>query len=131
MDINLDSTLPIYIQIAESIENMILEGKLAEEKQAPSTNQLADFYKLNPATARKGLNILVDQGVLYKKRGLGMFVKEGAVKMIRQQRKNAFAEEFIGELIAECKKLDISITEVIEMIKEKEGDLEDDKPNRT
>lgn len=123
MDINLDSTTPIYIQISDFIENLILEGKLEEETRAPSTNELADYYKLNPATARKGLNILVDRGILFKKRGLGMFVTDGAKDLIRTKRKEEFAEHFIGELLTECKKLNITIDEVIDMIKSKEGSV--------
>lgn len=123
MEITMDSTVPIYIQIAESLEDLILEGKLDENEQAPSTNQLAEHYKLNPATARKGLNILVDKGILYKKRGLGMFVNEGATNLIRTRRKQEFADSFITKLLDECKRLDISINEVIELIKAKEGSI--------
>ncbi len=121
MDIQVDSKVPIYIQIAEFLEDLILEDKLKEEEQAPSTNQLAAYYKLNPATARKGLNILVDEQILYKKRGLGMYVSTGAVKRIKTKRKKMFVEEYIMKLIIECKKLDIDINEVIEMIKQVEG----------
>jgi DNA-binding transcriptional regulator YhcF (GntR family) len=123
MEIITDSTVPIYIQIAESLEDLILEGKLLEETQAPSTNQLAEHYKLNPATARKGLNILVDKGILYKKRGLGMFVNEGATESIKSKRKIDFADNFITQLLSECKKLDISVDEVIQLIKAKEGSI--------
>ncbi|MBC7959153.1 MAG: GntR family transcriptional regulator [Vallitaleaceae bacterium] len=121
MEIQVDSKVPIYIQIAQFIEDLILENKLKEEEQAPSTNQLADYYKLNPATARKGLNILVDEQILYKKRGLGMYVSTGAVKMIKTKRKKMFVEQTIMNLIEECKKLDIGIDEVIEMILKVEG----------
>lgn len=120
MDINLESTIPIYMQIAESIEDLILEGKLKEGEQAPSTNQLSAYYKLNPATARKGLNILADKNILFKKRGLGMYVTDGATNLIKEKRKEYFAEKYIMELITECKKLDIGIDELINMIKEKE-----------
>lgn len=72
------SELPIVIQIAEKIENDIIDGTLPEETQVPPTNQFAAFYQINPATAAKGVNQLVDQGILYKKRGIGMFVKEGS-----------------------------------------------------
>lgn len=121
MDIQVDSKVPIYIQIAGFLEDLILEDKLKEEEQAPSTNQLAAFYKLNPATARKGLNILVDDQILYKKRGLGMYVSTGAVKRIKTKRKKMFVEDYVVKLIEECKKLDIGIDEVIDMIKNMEG----------
>ncbi|MBE3558523.1 MAG: GntR family transcriptional regulator [Ktedonobacteraceae bacterium] len=70
----IDDSRPIFVQIAERIENDIINGEIPEETQVPSTNQFASFYHINPATAAKGINLLVDQGILYKKRGLGMFV---------------------------------------------------------
>lgn len=123
MDLQIDSKTPIYVQIAEYIEDLILEGKLKEEEQAPSTNQLSAYYKLNPATARKGLNILTDENILYKKRGLGMYVSEGAAKQIKRKRKKVFVENYVLELIRECKKLEISIDEVIEIIRKNEGGM--------
>ena len=80
MELKNDSTTPIYIQIAELIEDQILEGIIKEEEQVYSTNELSSLLQVNPATARKGLNLLVDEGILYKKRGVGMFVKPGATE---------------------------------------------------
>ena len=77
----------IYIQIKEMIEDDILRDVLLEEERVPSTNELARLYAINPATAAKGINLLVEQGILYKKRGIGMFVNEGAVEKIRLARK--------------------------------------------
>lgn len=111
----------IYIQIAEIIENEILSGNLKEEDQAPSTNQFAKAYQINPATARKGLNILVDEEILYKKRGLGMFVSPGAREKILKKRQRAFFKEILPEVIDEAKRLEISIDELIENIRGHEG----------
>lgn len=80
----------IYIQIAEMIERDILRDILLEEEKAPSTNELAKLYAINPATAAKGINILVDRGILYKKRGIGMFVVKGAKEMIMAKEKKNF-----------------------------------------
>lgn len=121
MKINLESTVPIYQQIAESIEDMILSGELQSEERVPSTNELADHYKLNPATARKGLNILVDEDVLYKKRGIGMYVKEGAKSLIQSKRKDMFVKNYIVTLLDECKKLNLTTDEVVQLIKENDG----------
>ena len=74
----MDDSRPLFLQIAEQIENDIIDGALPEESQVPSTNEFAAFHRINPATAGKGVNLLVDDGVLYKKRGIGMFVAEGA-----------------------------------------------------
>ena len=78
----------IYIQISEMIENDILRDVLLEDERVPSTNELAKLYAINPATAAKGVNILVDAGVLYKKRGIGMFVSSGAKETIREKRRS-------------------------------------------
>lgn len=115
LDTNSDKS--IYIQIAEIIENEILSGNLKEEDQAPSTNQFARVYQINPATARKGLNILVDEEILYKKRGLGMFVSRGAREKILKKRQRAFFEEVLPKIIDEARRLEISIDELIGSIK--------------
>lgn len=78
----------IYIQIKEMIESDILRDILLEEERVPSTNELAKLYAINPATAAKGVNLLVDEGILYKKRGIGMFVAEGAKEQIMKKRKS-------------------------------------------
>ena len=83
----------IYLQIAESIEDDILQKIIEEEMQVPSTNQLAAMYRINPATAANGINMLVNEGILYKKRGIGMFVSQGAVEKIRSKRKTAFFDK--------------------------------------
>src|SRR3712207_9011030 len=75
---------PIFRQIAVQLEDAIVDGSLGEESQAPSSNELAAFHRINPATAAKGLNQLVSDGVLYKRRGVGMFVATGA----REDRKS-------------------------------------------
>lgn len=82
----------IYIQISEMIENDILRDVLLEDERVPSTNELAKLYAINPSTAAKGINILVDAGILYKKRGIGMFVSDGAKEVIRTKRKPVFVE---------------------------------------
>lgn len=80
----------IYLQIKEMIENDIIRDILLEEERVPSTNELAKLYAINPATAAKGINLLVDEGILYKKRGIGMFVASGAKQVIVRKRKRDF-----------------------------------------
>src|SRR5689334_14455453 len=87
----MDEGRPIFAQIAEQIENSIIDGSLAEDAQVPSTNELAAFHRINPATAAKGVNELVDEGILYKKRGIGMFVSPGAQAKLRDRRRQQFA----------------------------------------
>lgn len=117
----LDESKPIYVQIAEWIEDDILEGNLAEGEQVYSTNQFAKMFQINPATAAKGINLLVEEGILFKKRGIGMFVAEGAKKMIIDKRKQRFVQETIAELFQEARKLGISKEELLILIKEHEG----------
>lgn len=116
----MDESRPIFVQVAEQIENDIIADLMAEESQAPSTNELAAFYRINPATALKGVNLLVDDGILYKKRGIGMFVSTGAKQTLVAKRRDGFAAEFLRPLLAEAAKLGISAKDLTTMI-EKEG----------
>ena len=116
----MDESRPIFVQIAEGIENDILSGVLAEEGQVPSTNEFASFYRINPATAGKGVNLLVEAGILYKKRGIGMFVAEGSRQRLVAKRRDHFQSEYVRPLLAEAGKLGISPAQLTEMI-EKEG----------
>lgn len=86
----LDQDKPIYVQIREKIEDQIVDEQLKEGEQAPSTNQLVSFYKINHATVSKGVNQLVEEGILFKKRGIGMFVAEGAREKLIQKEKMLF-----------------------------------------
>lgn len=106
----------IYLQIAEMLENDILRDVLLEEERVPSTNELAKLYAINPATAAKGINLLVDTGVLYKKRGIGMFVASGAKEAIRSRRRDGFFTSCLSSVLEEAKRLNISRGELISMI---------------
>lgn len=106
----------IYLQIGQMIETDILRGILLEEERVPSTNELAKLYTINPATAAKGVNLLVDAGILYKRRGIGMFVSPGAAERIRARRKQEFYQLRLTELLAEAKSLGITRAELIEEI---------------
>ncbi|MTH52281.1 GntR family transcriptional regulator [Bacillus mangrovi] len=112
----IDDSRPIYVQIAERIENDIIEGGLPEESQVPSTNQFAAFYQINPATAGKGVNLLVDQGILYKKRGVGMFVASGALEKLMEKRREQFFEQYIKTMLHEAEKIGITADQLNEMI---------------
>lgn len=107
---------PLFQQIAEQIEGDILDGVYDEESQVPSTNELAAFLRINPATAGKGLNLLVESGVLYKKRGIGMFVATGARERLLRARRGAFAAEYVVPLLREASKLAITPEEIATMI---------------
>ena len=106
----------IYLQIAEMIETDILRDILLEEERVPSTNELAKPYAINPATAAKGVNILVDEGVLYNKRGIGMFVSAGAKEAILSRRKNEFYDNYVKKLLEEAASIGLGKEEVIQLI---------------
>ncbi|GAA0340264.1 GntR family transcriptional regulator [Bacillus carboniphilus] len=116
MSSSLDNSKPIFQQIAEQIEDRIINDSLREGDRVPSTNEFAAHYQINPATAAKGINQLVDQGILYKKRGIGMFVAEGAKAQLVKKRKDQFFESFIIPLRSEAEKLDISTQELKDML---------------
>ena len=114
----------IYLQIKEMIERDILRDILLEEERVPSTNELAKLYAINPATAAKGVNLLVDEGILYKKRGIGMFVATGAKEAIRKKRREHFFENYVKGMLTEAANLGISKEELIEMIAWEQGGKE-------
>ena len=109
----------LFLQIAESVEDAILDGSLGEDTRAPSTNELAAFYRINPATAAKGVNMLVEKGVLVKRRGIGMFVAVGARDHLLTERRAAFADRFITPLIAEARTLGLSADDLTALIHER------------
>ncbi len=106
----------LFLQIAESVEDSIIDGSLAEEAQAPSTNELAAFFRINPATAAKGVAMLVDKGVLSKRRGIGMFVAPGARELLMTERRAVFADRFVAPLLAEADKLGLGPDELTRLI---------------
>jgi GntR family transcriptional regulator len=109
----------LFLQIAESVEDSIVDGSLAEEGQAPSTNELAAFYRINPATAAKGVNMLVDKGVIYKRRGIGMFVAPGARDMLLAERRTVFADRFVEPLLGEARKLGLTPDDLTDLIRDR------------
>lgn len=114
----LDNTLDksLFIQIAEQLEEAIFEGVYPEGTQIPSTTEISKIYKINPATVLKGMNILVDQGLIYKKRGLGMFVSEGAKELLEEKREDLFYENYIKALVDEARKLGISKKDIMALM---------------
>ena len=115
----------IYIQIKEMIETDILRDILLEEERVPSTNELAKLYAINPATAAKGVNLLVDEGILYKKRGIGMFVAEGAKKTIQKRKRENFFETYIQGMLTEAASLGITKEDLIDMITTERGNQQE------
>ena len=116
LNINPNIEKPIFIQIAEQLEDSIFTGVFPEETKIPSTNEISALLNINPHTVLKGMNMLVDEEIIYKKRGLGMFVKEGAVEKIRLKRQSLFYEQYIATLIEEATKLQMTKEEIITLI---------------
>lgn len=107
---------PIFLQLAEQLEAGILSGAYPEESQVPSITEFAATYKINPATALKGINLLVNDGLLYKKRGIGMFVAQGAQAALRRRRSEDFYHDYVETLVREAKNLGLSLDQLTALI---------------
>lgn len=116
LNIDTNTDKPIFIQIAEQLEDSIFTGIFPEETKIPSTNEISALLNINPHTVLKGMNMLVDEEIIYKKRGLGMYVKEGAVKKILVKRQSQFYTQYVAALVEEASKLKMSKEEVIQLI---------------
>ena len=120
----LDAGAPLFAQVAERLAGEIADGGLAEGARVPSTNELAAFYRINPATAAKGINVLADEGLLDKRRGIGMFVAAGARATLLARRRAEFTERYVEPLLTEATRLGIDSDELIGLIKEASNDRE-------
>jgi len=116
-----DDNSPLFLQIKERIEDQIINGSLATDEQVPSTTQIVQFYKINHITVSKGVNLLVDEGILYKRRGVGMFVNKGAKKMLTEKRRENFLTGYLMPMLAEARKLGIDFRTLIEMMEKEEA----------
>lgn len=114
----LDENSPIFFQVAERLSDEIADGGLAEGERVPSANELAAFYRINPATAAKGINLLADDGLLEKRRGIGMFVAVGARAMLLERRRKRFAERYVDPLVTEASRLGISSEDLLALVKQ-------------
>jgi len=124
MKLGADTMKPIYIQIAEWIETQIVAGSLGSDGRVYSQYQLAEMFTINPATAAKGLTALADEGILYKKRGLGMFVTPHAVAIIMRKRRDKRLKQLVLELVLEAQRLNVQESELAAMIVEARSSLE-------
>lgn len=120
-----DDARPLYLQIAEEIEEAILDGSIPEDGPVPSTNELAAFHRINPATAAKGVSQLVADGVIYKRRGIGMFVTAGARSRLTERRREHFAAAYVTPLMIEATRLGIDLDLVVTLIHTWEPEEED------
>ena len=114
----LDEGTPLFAQVADRLAGQIADGGLAEGARVPSTNELAAFYRINPATAAKGINVLADGGLLEKRRGIGMFVATGARKRLLARRRAEFTQRYVEPLLTEAARLGIDTGELFALIKE-------------
>lgn len=105
MKIDFGSQTPIFLQLSQGLEDEILSGVYREGEQIPSITELAASYKINPATALKGINLLVDAGIVYKKRGIGMFVSQGALQLLKEKRQDEFFQQYVLPMVQEAKRL--------------------------
>lgn len=116
MNFDESNHLPLFEQVAEQIEAAILSGAFPELSQIPSTTEISKQFQINPATVLKGMNLLVDKQIIEKKRGIGVFVKQGAKQIIQEEKRTYFFTQEISQLVVEAKRLDISLAELIAQI---------------
>lgn len=116
MHFNFDSAEPIYLQVAQQLEEAIFTGGFAENDQVPSTTEISKQFHINPATVLKGMNLLVAKELIEKKRGLGMFVKQGAKEKIMHQRRESFYSDYVLNLVTEARKLGLTQDKLAELI---------------
>jgi GntR family transcriptional regulator len=114
----LDEGTPLFEQVAERLAAEIADGGLAEGERVPSMNELAAYYRINPATAAKGINLLGDDGLLEKRRGIGMFVAAGARATLLARRRAQFVARYVTPLLTEATRLGLGTDELIELIRE-------------
>jgi DNA-binding transcriptional regulator YhcF (GntR family) len=121
----LDEGTPLFAQVAERLAADIADGGLAEGERVPSTNELAAFYRINPATAAKGINLLADDGLLDKRRGIGMFVADGARQRLLARRRAEFVSRYVDPMLTEAARLGIDGNELVVLIKERGNEREE------
>ena len=117
MDV-INENIPIFARIAEGIKDAILQGDLKEGEQLTSTTKISKEYEINIATVNKGVNVLVAEGIVFKKRGIGMFVAEGAVDKLIEERRKTFKERYIVSILEEAKRLRYSVEDLQQMVAE-------------
>ncbi|MBT2291713.1 GntR family transcriptional regulator [Paenibacillus albidus] len=117
MNVSFDDKQPIFQQVANIIEDDILNGTFHVDDQILSVAQFSQLFQINPATIVKGIGLLVNEGILYKKRGLGMFVTTDAKQKIQLKRRERFTKELLSDLLNEADKLGLTTQEIMDMIK--------------
>lgn len=108
---------PIYRQIVERIERDVLTGVLGADEQVMSTNEYASFFRINPATAGKAFRELVDRGVLYKRRGIGMFVAADAKTLLEKEHQTRFVDALVVPLVAEARAIGMSVEDIVDAVR--------------
>jgi DNA-binding transcriptional regulator YhcF (GntR family) len=121
-----DDRSPIYRQIADQVKGDVLRGVLGADEQVMSTTQYAAYYRINPATAAKAFQQLVDEGVIYKRRGIGMFVSPTAQQALRAQRREHFFADIVDPMVAEARAIGIALTDIAEHIRQLADTTKDD-----
>jgi GntR family transcriptional regulator len=112
----LDDGVPLFSQIAELLAEEIADGALNEGDRVPSTNELAAYHRINPATAAKGINVLIDNGLLEKRRGIGMFVAAGARAKLLEDRRKQFAARYVEPMVTEAKRIGLGTEALLDLV---------------
>jgi len=107
---------PLFFQLIELIKDRILSGKLSEGESLPSVRQLSQDFSINPQTVLKATQVLVQENIIEKRRGIGMFIKTGAFNTLVSINKQKFSEHELVELVQRAKLLNISQEQLLSLI---------------
>ncbi|MGH8371962.1 MAG: GntR family transcriptional regulator [Gammaproteobacteria bacterium] len=121
MDPNWSDNQPIYRQLRDRVVAMILEGTLKEGDPLPSVRSVAAEYQINPLTVLKGYQALVDEALVEKRRGLGMFVKEGASRALMKNEREVFLKSEWPQIVERIQRLGLEAGELLKAVKSGEG----------
>jgi GntR family transcriptional regulator len=114
----LDESTPLFVQIGAQLADDIADGTLAEGDRVPSSNEFAAYYRINPATAAKGINVLIDEGLLEKRRGVGMFVAAGARERLLADRRQRFAHQYVEPMLDEARRLGMDTDTLVSLVRD-------------
>lgn len=112
----LNDKKPIYIQIKDWLADQIIDETIETHDKIPSTNEIVTYFKVNHITVSKGVTQLVEDGILYKKRGVGMFVEEGAREKLLKVRREEFVEDYLKPMLDEAEKLELTKEDIQQLI---------------
>jgi DNA-binding transcriptional regulator YhcF (GntR family) len=122
MDSRFDNDRPIYLQVKEAVEEAILAGEFQPGQAIPSNSQLVELFRITPVTVQRASDLLVAEGLVQKRRGVGMFVCDDALERIQRAYREGFDAEYVKPLLHRAGQLGISLGELETMLERQMGE---------